>query len=164
MILTLPSGAVPLAALSLPADPRTLAATAGVLFGMALGFWLLWSFHLLRVLVWALALFLAVSHTARLVSGPGFSVQGDLSPFVGDLGGIAFLLGIGWLGRTPAKSRVVLLVVLGTNVVLTAVVASVTLLGPSGSRTFTYTGRSSQPPATRPVTSPSLPPPRTARP
>jgi hypothetical protein len=119
----------PFAAASSPSV--ALARAVGGLLGLGLVYWLLWTSHGLRVLVWGLTLLGAVCRMLIVVASPGFSACTEWPLLAAGLGSVAFLLGIGWLGRTPERSRMVLLAVVGIQLALLAFAAGLVLLNPS---------------------------------
>jgi hypothetical protein len=100
----------------------------GGLVGAGFVYWLLWTSHGLRAVVWAIALVSAVCKTVLLVSSPRFSPQDEVGLVALHVGVIVFLLAIGWWGRTPEKSRLVYLVLLVPKIALLAVALGVVLL------------------------------------
>jgi hypothetical protein len=100
------------------ANPNSLAYAGGGLLGMALAFWVLYSSHLMRVLVWVVALLVAGSRAAIGFASPGLTGEDKFLLGVATALGFAFLLILGWLGRTPERSQKIFLVVAGVKVVL----------------------------------------------
>jgi hypothetical protein len=99
-------------------NPNSLAYAGGGLLGMALAFWVLYSSHLARVLVWVMALIGAGSRAAIGLASPGLAGTDKLLLGAAAALGFGFLLILGWLGRTPERSLKIFLVVAGVQVVL----------------------------------------------
>jgi hypothetical protein len=86
--------------------------------GMALAFWVLYSSHLARALVWVMALIGTGSRVAIGFASPGLAGTDKLLLGAAAALGFAFLLILGWLGRTAERSRKIFLVVAGVQVAL----------------------------------------------
>jgi hypothetical protein len=98
--------------------PNPLAHAAGALIGLALIYYVLYSSHLARVLIWGTMLLATCSQAAIAFASPGQSgtdkaVIGVVTALV-----FAFLLILGWLGRTPEGSLKIFYVVAGVQVAL----------------------------------------------
>jgi hypothetical protein len=121
--------APPFAASGSPAI--NLARAFGGLVGIVLFIWLLWTSHVLRVVVWALAVLGAASRLLLVVADPRFSAREDMTLVAAGVLSLVFLLFLGWLGRTSERSRIVLLGVVGLQLVMVFVIAGYMVLNPS---------------------------------
>jgi hypothetical protein len=110
--------------------PNTLAAAIGSLVGMGVIIWLLWTSHLFRAFLWIMSVVGALGRLAFVVSRPRFSLDDDLLLVLSGVGALAFLLWIGWLGRTPERSQKVLVVVLCVQFVAMVAVAGFVMANP----------------------------------
>jgi hypothetical protein len=101
-----------------PVNPNSLAYAAGGLMGIALVFWVLYSSHLARVLVWVGVLLATGSRIAVEFAAPGLTGSDKIGLGLAAALAFGFLLIVGWLGRTPEGSFKIFLVVAGVKVVL----------------------------------------------
>ncbi len=98
--------------------PNPLAHAVGGLIGVALIYYVLYSSHLARVLVWGTMLLATCSQAAIAFASPGQSGTDKFAIGVITALVLAFLLILGWLGRTPEGSLKVFYVVAGVQMAL----------------------------------------------